>query len=570
MKRLSIGLWLLALLVAASGREARAARPPLLELLPADTLAVASASDYSRLRDRIGSTAPGRLARDEQVGAFAGALATAVLDFQFPASSFARRHGEASGLAIDWRDLPSGSYGEVVVGLVARPRKEPVLVLLVDAQAHVGLVRGLIEAELARAERLGRPRRSEQIGAGKLLVVPDRFADAPLACAAFRDEVCGWCDDPQVLRHVLLAWEDRNTGRSLPDNPRFARWRERPAAKRGELPFFVDLAALGLAQDAQSTLALGGSVSVAETPADLLVEVELLLDTPRTGPARLLALESAETTAESFIPAEAATYATLHWNVAKAAAEWAKMEESRSPRLNPLSALENAANELELDVPAHLDVLLPHLAGRFSQATWFDEDTSNGKATITAISLRRPGELLPRLRELAERMGSEVSEGMHEGQRYFALGPESRGGTRAALALHGEHLLLVNRTSALHRAIEAAHDPAQRLGETLDYKLVASKGRRLAGDAGASGAVFARPSEFARHLHERVTNQSAREELLFLARTQPFPRILLKTAAEFPPPPLAAIERWLAPAGGVLVDDGDVIRCTLFVMRRKQ
>jgi hypothetical protein len=537
--------------------SALAERPPLVELLPKSTAAVLWTPDYAALRKRLGQTAPGRMARDKQLAEFTGTLAEGLLDFQFPASALARERN-AGGLAVDWRDLPGGSYGEVIVAAVARPGDEPAWVVLVDAHAHVGLIRTVIDAELDRAERGGGKRTVESIGSGRLAIVAGRADRRPIVSAAQRDEVCGWSDDPAILRQVLRGW-DAPEKESLAASPRFRRWRERLTNRdETDLPpdaeFFADLTAW-LPPGAGGPEICGGRIFIGRESNDVLAEVEFLPAPGNSLPRRMV---GSDTTAEPWVPREAAMYATLHWDTSLAGRR--STGDGREPsQLNLVLA--GLAADLGWELPAAVKPIVPHLNGRFSHAVWFAAAADQRYAEILAATVRRPDEVATLLSDLAKGLDPAARERSCQGRPYFEV-------SGRCFCLFEEHLLLASDATALERAIAAARRPEERLSEALDYKLVTSRIRRLATDRSLVGAHIVRPEEFVRHYHQLAAADKPRELLTGLAATSPLHRILLKTVQDHPLPPLADFQRLVAPGGSMLSSDGDSLRYTFFLMQR--
>ncbi len=573
-------LTLIAALVVLSQSTTGTERPLLRDLLPQETLAYARVADYDDFLARIDRTALGRLARDPQLADFASRFLESLLDYQFPASAVVRRQGQPGTVAAAWRDSLAAASGEIVVAAVARPHAEPAWIVLIEGGPSSQLVQKLMEGELRQAQRHG-VRRSERLGAAELHIVEQATSVDPLLALLVREDVYVLCPDADPLRQIARAW-DRRQPKTIDGNPQYAKWQTWQQAHdltagHFDAELFIDVAALlpasaanGQQSSPQDGLILGGRVSVARDSNDVRLDAELLVGAARTGWSKMIALASDDATAEAWVPREAATYATVHWNLAQARAEWNKRHGATN-RPNRAASPWDAASQIAL--PVALQDLEPHLAGRFSHASWFLPPASpHCRAEVLAATLNRPGQVAPLFEGLFTGAGSTVRKAEMLGQTYYEVAGrmgalDAASPARCCCLLDG-WLLVANQPTALERAIQAARDPAERLAEQLDYRLVASKTRRLAGYQPPAAAVFARPGEFLRYFHEQLTDETARRRLVDLAVDQPLPRILLRVSQEQDVPPLALFDRWFAPCGGVLIDDGDAIRLTLFAIKR--
>ena len=72
----------------------------------------------------------------------------------------------------------------------------------------------------------------------------------------------------------------------------------------------------------------GGSITFATEEFDALTHLHLLLDSPRKGVLELLALKSGDTTPETWVPADAASYMTVNWDLAQTYSKFASLFDS--------------------------------------------------------------------------------------------------------------------------------------------------------------------------------------------------------------------------------------------------
>jgi hypothetical protein len=135
--------------------------------------------------------------------------------------------------------------------------------------------------------------------------------------------------------------------------------------------------------------------------------------------------------------------------------------------------------------------------------------------------------------------------------------------------LLGDYLLLADRTSALEKCIFTASDPALGLASSLEYKLIAGRVARQAGDRQPGLVRFDRPVEGMRLLYGLASDPSLRERLGRQARGGVLGNLNDALSAQALPP-FAVIEQYLAPGGAILVDDETGLHYSSFVLRRSK
>jgi hypothetical protein len=102
----------------------------------------------------------------------------------------------------------------------------------------------------------------------------------------------------------------------------------------------------------------------------------------------------------------------------------------------------------------------------------------------------------------------------------------------------------------------------------MDFKLIANKIQRHAGEQQAGMVSFSRPEEAFRSLYELATAPATRTRLSEQAGSNRFFGALDKALTNNPLPPFAVIARYLAPGGGLVTDDETGIHYTAFSLRR--
>jgi hypothetical protein len=582
--------WLWTALGLLACHPATAAeRPKLVDSLPAETIAYVAIADYDDLLGRLERTSLGRLARDPQAVGFADHVIQSLLDYQFPASAAARERGQVGGAAEAWRESLSAQWGEVVFALVARDGDDPALIVLVDGGPGSGLVRRLLDSELRQAERLGL-RRAEKAGQGELQIV-ERESDG-IALVAFltREDRFAICDDSKVLRNIARAWSESSTD-TLPSHPGHKQWRARREATTdaADIEFFVDLEALvadakpvaiekkesdTVSADADrlsvsGVAGIGGSIEISRGNYDFLLNAEMLLEQPRHGLAKLIALNDRSLEVEPWVPHDVVSYSTIQWDIERTLLELSRLTEHHRPE----SATRWLAEQSGIQDERFANVA-QRLTGRISQASWLlPTDQQPAAAQILALHVRSGGELPALLDALRSSQESPIRKVTYRGQTYSELAsrnsPSGKPQPPTCFALVHDCLLIANRPRAIHAAIDAMQADGQRLADQLDYKLAASRAGRLAGDRPPGVIQFFRPAEILRHFHGLAASDDGRETLQVLARGNPLYRAILRAAEEHALPDVKLIDRYFAAVGAQAVDEGDAIRHTLFVPRRK-
>jgi hypothetical protein len=146
---------------------------------------------------------------------------------------------------------------------------------------------------------------------------------------------------------------------------------------------------------------------------------------------------------------------------------------------------------------------------------------------------------------------------------------EAREEQRPCFAILGDYLL-IGREALLEKAFLATTDPSKSLGQSLDFKLIASKAQRQAGGSRPSQFSFQRPEEGLRFMYGLATADSTRKGLQRRAEDNPFMKGLNKALNDNPLPPLSVLQKYVAPGGAVMVSDETGIRYTSFTLRRME
>jgi hypothetical protein len=137
------------------------------------------------------------------------------------------------------------------------------------------------------------------------------------------------------------------------------------------------------------------------------------------------------------------------------------------------------------------------------------------------------------------------------------------------VALVGDYLLLTDSSAALQAAISMSNDPSRSLRNELDYKLIASKIKRQVGGEAPGFVQFARAEQGMRFWYELATAEDTKRQLTRGAEGNPFLRDVDQALKDNPLPPFSVLAKYLAPGGGMMVNDETGFHYMSFTLQRK-
>jgi len=572
--------------LAAAGlvREVHAARPPSAKLLPERTAVLLSVADVRDLSQRFMNTAMGRMSRDPQMRPFVdhlyASLAEAVASVE-----------DRIGLSLP--ELLAIPQGEITLALIAPKDAPPDFLFLLDAGSHVSGARELLRRGTEALDQSGADR-SEQRVAGTKFVVYDGVGRRNRTLAYFeKDGAIVVGSNVGMLTEFLARWNGEK-GTTLADNRRFAAVMRQCRGAEGEPPQLIwyadpillmqsiaqENAGVRIAVAMLPTLGLdglqgvGGSLAMDVGQFDSIAHTHLLLDNPRTRVLELLALDSGDMQPESWVPGDAASYATLHWKIDKTYKTLTDLVdgfrgEGALSRLLQRRIKDRIGLDLEKD-------LLPALAGRITHVTWVERPvTPTSQRTLVAFKLNDAASVAGVLEKLSRQNQQYVTRQTYVGKEYYTFVPPQRGdrppNPRAPVPCFGiveDCLVIADRPSIIEKALLTARDPSNSLAEALDFKLIASKIRRRCGGTKPAMITFTRPEEGMRILYEMAVADQSREQLRKRAQRNPLFKTLNTALETNPLPPFAVLQRYLAPEGAMVVDDQNGIHYMGFTLRR--
>ena len=447
-------------------RPATAERPNAPELLPKNTAALVWIPDAGEMGERYMNTALGKMLRDPQVEPLVnhlyGSLADAVASVQ-----------EHIGLSLP--ELLAIPQGEFAVALVAPEQEQPQLVVILDVGDQLSNARKLLDLGTEAMERDGAKKSEIDLGDTKLAVF-DGVGPKKRTLIFFEKEstvVAG--TSAEVLKKMISVWYGKgDADDTLAHEAKFGSVMRRSGRQdqKPQLVWFADPIALMRSigqQEAGVQLAvamlpalgldgvqvLGGSFAFDAGEFDSVAYLHVLLEGPRSGILKMIALEPGETKPESWVPADAAGYMTLNWNFQTTFDELVLLFDS----FRGEGALQGILGKQVKDAIG-VDIekeLVPALTGRLSLCSRIERPIAlNSAATAIGLQLTDPdafGEVFERFTKKHEAF---LDKKVHAGKEYFQIAMpqfrEDRPGPPPPIpcfTLIGDYLIFVNiRASA--------------------------------------------------------------------------------------------------------------------------
>ncbi len=570
-----------------------AERPDAAHLLPDNTVLYLHLADTRETVAKFQETAIGRITQDPGLKPLVSKLYGSAIE-AFKVAE------EQIGASLD--DLLSIPQGEMCLALIAPEQDRPVLAFLVDVGERLPIVERLLERIGQEVEAEGSNKREETVGDTRLTVYDREDDESRQLVIAVRDEVVLVTTSLEVAKGILAAWSGKaGDRRALADNPDFAAVMRRCAGTEDQPPqveFFVDpiTAFSRLSQGdtgAQTILALfpalglngiqgaGGSITFATEEFDALTHLHLLLDSPRKGVVELLALKSGDTAPETWVPADAASYITLNWDLAQTYTKFSSLYDSIRGEGALASSFERGVTD-RFQVDFRKDVM-EAAAGRVTLVNAMVRPARvNSRANLLGVKLKDAKAFEKTLETLIAKAGPQMSRETFAGVTYFrapvTTPPARADGTPRrpllrqpdpAVAIVDDYLLLSDSTDLLKQAIVAKGDTSQSLADQLEFRLVASKIRRQAGGERPGLIAFDRPEEALRLWYDIATADTTRQRLSQGAENNQFFRTVNDALRDHPLPPFAVLARYLAPSGSLLTDDESGLHYVSFTLRRK-
>lgn len=577
-------LALIGSIVAGSAARAPAERPASPLLLPDTTVALLSVVDAPEAAEKFMHTALGRMSRDPQLKPLVGDLYDSLSEAM---AGVERR----LGLSLD--RLLTIPRGEFTVAVVAQEGARPAGVILCDVGDRLADARKVIDAVTAEFDQRGVDRTEETFGRTKL-VCYNGVGGANRKMAYFeKDATLVVGTDPEVLRQILSVWNGGG-GATLSENGNFATIMQRCRVGGDQRPHLVGyIDPIGVARAIGQTnsgiqiglailpllgldglLGVGGTVTFDTESYDMVTHAHVLLENPRSGIPKMIALEPGDMEPESWVPDDAAGYRTLHWNV----------KESYTTATGVFDSIQGegalaAAIERRILGPTGIDFekeVLEVLEGRVTIVSWIQRPiTPQSQATITGFKLLDADAVTRTLQRVATEKKAMLEQLTYAGKTYYrvrtsqtAETPDGPQPPRTCFGVLDDYLLVSNRQSLYEKALATARG-SKSLADELDFKLITKLIRQQPGGRRPAMISFERPDEAMRFLYDRATGESARAGLAAQGPNNRMFRSLDTALKANPLPPFEVLRRYLAPSGALVVNDETGIHYTAFSLRRE-
>ncbi len=581
------------------------------QLFPEKTLAYVRVDNVSKLREDLKKSSLGKLGNDEQLkpifAEFYGSLVSSTAQMQ-----------ESIGLNLD--ELLSIPNGEFAVALLPSDKssakttrnqanekttvsvqlEQPALALLLDAGEEIAGVQVMLD----RLEKsMSADMQHSQKALDRLTMHryenPNRdrerfgyFIDNGVMIAS---------TDPNYLEQLAAVWlGTAGEWSSLADNRRFTGILSRCVGTQGERPqvsFFVDPMAI-VRQFAPSTATattvlamlpafgldgiqgVGGSWIVAPPDFDSITHFHVSLGSPRKSILGLLRPKSGSTTPEDWVPESVASYSTINWDIASTLKAVEQLyNQFRGPEAFEKEVLAQANDRLQIDL--RKDVL-DNLDGRLTLLQGFVRPvTINSGSNLYAIKMKNAeyvkNNVIPKLFELVEAR-TEVSTENFGKFTARVLKVDGRGnqGSESAIrqpevcvAFVDDYLIMADSKYMMRQVSECLSGSTAKLSDALDFQLISDRITAQLQNKECSTMSYSRPEESLQLFYELARDPKNRDRLRQVADNNGFFKALLAGLDKRELPPFSVIAKYLAPAGGFLVDDDTGLHYMSFSLRRE-
>jgi hypothetical protein len=568
------------------------ARPKMTELLPENTLGVISIPDTQELATRFMNTSTGRMSQDPEMKPIFDQLYGSM-------SELVGTVQDKIGLSLP--EIVAIPQGEVTFAVVAVKDAPPSMVLLLDAGDHIANARKLFDRWMAMisGDENSAAKREVTIKDVKITVF-DNVGNGRTIAVFEKDSTLVVGNNVDVVKGILATWNGEK-GRVLSDNSNFGTIMNRCQGTQENPPqiiWFVDpinimrsiaeqnmslrlgvamLPVLGL----DGLSAIGGSLTYDAGQYDAVSHIHILLENPRSGIIKMIALEPGVSKPESWAPSDVASYMTVHVKVETAIKTLAPMYDSLAGEGGFSKFIEQ-----RFSTPTGIDLekqVIPALEGRITYITWFEKPaTMVSGVTLVALKLKDTEAISKALESLTTRFEGRITRETSAGKNYFrfniplppapqppANGPDPAQVPIPCFGIVDDYFVFTNRPSLYEKVLSTAAEGTKSLADELEFKLIENKIKRQSGGAKPVMLGFNRPVEGFRYWYDLINTDRTREALKRQGERNGFFKALDTTLQKNPLPPFEVIQRYFAPGGSMAVDDSDGLHLMGFSLRRK-
>ena len=579
----------LALSIALAGMV-RADQPSAPRLLPKTTVAYLSFPDVPEMNKRFMNTATGKMSQDPQ-------LKPLLKEVYASMAQLVDTLKDRIGLSLS--EILAIPQGQITVALVTPDEADPALVVMLDTGDQLSRAQTLLERATDAASQAGIEKIHEKAYDSPIVIL-DGFGNQGIRVCYFEKEgTIVAASNLDVLKKILAVWNGEE-GATLADNRKFTTIMSRcgDPSQRPQMIWFADpidmMRAFGrnntgvrVAVAMLPTLGLDGISAAGGTSImdidefDSIAHSHLLLEHPRDGVLEAIAFSPGDTTPERWVPANVASYMTLRLDLEKIYQTVEELFNSFQGDGALAASIETRINQ-----PLGIDIredLISALTGRFTLVNWIDRPvTIQSSATLMALELKKDTEVDKVLEKLHAKFGNVLVEESYAGSTYYRISPP---GLRERLAqsqpgemvppmpcfgIIDRSLIFSDREGLYKKVAVTSKESTDKLADAVDYKLITAKIARQGKGASPVMIAFARPEESMRFIYDLAGAEQTRQFLGQQAQNNPFFKSLNSSLQSNPLPPFAVLEQYLAPTGGLVLEDETGLHYIGFALKAGQ
>ena len=602
------------LLTLAGSGYVRAERPAAPGLLPEKTLAILHMSDSRDFVAKFQASAMGRMLDDDQIKPLAKYLYGSVAD------AFGQVQDQV-GLSLEKiLEIPKGEF---CIALVQPPEGPPALAAILEVGTSVTEAQTLIDRATEQIERQGAIRSTERVSDVVFTVFQFQGERRRQLMYGIKEGVILVSSNLEVAKEMVGRWsgEAPKDSPSLAQNRKYTGVMNRCQGTKDERPqvsFYIDpidlvragargnfaaqtalavLPALGL----DGLQAAGGSLILAAEEFDMIQHFHVLMDSPRAGVLKAIALEPSPSEPEPWVPGDVAAYTTLNWQVGTTYAEVSRLIDSfQTEGATDKLLKERVSDRLGIDAKTEL---IDAMDGRMTLITWFERPIRvNSQTRLVALKLKDADAFRKTLDKMITKYESQFTKDTFGGVVYHRINvpqgppggrrrgppgndpnapdaaqnqpeqPRVRMEVRApepCMAILGDYVVLTDSVALLRQCIVTQSDSSKSLASELDFKLIVGRINRQVGGQTPALVTFNRPEEGMRMLYDLAMADNTRQNLAGAAQNNPVFRVLNEALDKNPLPPFSVLAQYLSPGGGMVTSDETGFHYTAFGLRRK-
>jgi hypothetical protein len=567
-----------------------AARPTAARLLPEKTVVMVSVPNVPELARKFMNTNLGRITQDPQMKPVIEALYGSMGELVESA-----KHSIGLSLA----DIVALPRGEITFAIVEPTDIDPGFIFIFEAGDQLANARKLLDSV---AKQMKLERKESTIGEVKCEIYSNIPGRPNYNLIVFeKDNSLAFCTNLDVAKQVLDLWNGKKDARSLAENANYGAIASRCRGSKDEEPqiiWYVDpvgymkklaetnpamqftvamLPALGL----DGLAGVGGSILFDTEEYNEMGHIHVLLTSPRTGVIKAIAFQPGGTKPERWVPGDIASYMTLNWNFPTSLKAVESLFDSFRGDGAFAGTLQNFGKNIDVDLQKQV---VPALDGRVTYFNWIEKPvTMQSSHTLVAFKLKDKEKDVENIQKIldgiAKKFPDTISAQTSAGKTYYRVnfpdrrnlpeGVEPPPMPKPCFGIVEDYLLISNQPGIYEQVLATAADSSKSLGNELEFKLIASKLERVAGETKPAMLTFDRPEESFRYMYDLATSAGAKSFLQRGAEGNPFVKSVSSSLEKQPLPPFSVIQKYLAPGGSLVIDDATGIHLMNFTLKRK-